>query len=43
MADTNILLLGTRFPQLTAGMVRRDEGRFRLYAEPGTEMAPAAA
>jgi glyoxylase-like metal-dependent hydrolase (beta-lactamase superfamily II) len=42
VADTDTLLLGTHFPQPTAGTVRSDRGRFRLHPEPGTEMAPAA-
>ncbi|ATZ23219.1 putative quorum-quenching lactonase YtnP [Streptomyces lavendulae subsp. lavendulae] len=42
LADTDALLLGTHFPQPTAGTVRRANGRYRLLAEPGTEI-PAAA
>jgi glyoxylase-like metal-dependent hydrolase (beta-lactamase superfamily II) len=42
VADTDTLLLGTHFPQPTAGTVRTDGGRFRLYTEPGTEIAPTA-
>ncbi|MCX4588271.1 MBL fold metallo-hydrolase [Streptomyces sp. NBC_01549] len=37
LADTDSLLLGTHFPDPTAGTVRSDGGRFRLYQEPGTE------
>jgi glyoxylase-like metal-dependent hydrolase (beta-lactamase superfamily II) len=37
LADTDSLLLGTHFPDPTAGTVRSDGGRFRLYPEPGTE------
>jgi glyoxylase-like metal-dependent hydrolase (beta-lactamase superfamily II) len=43
LADTDTLLLGTHFPHPTAGTVRSDDGRFRLHAEPGTEIPPAAA
>ncbi|MGW2650440.1 MBL fold metallo-hydrolase [Streptomyces sp. NPDC001393] len=42
LADTDDLLLGTHFPRPTAGLVRRDEGRYRLLPEPGTP-TPAAA
>lgn len=43
LADTDTLLLGTHFPQPTAGTVRSGHGRFRLHAEPGTEIAPTTA
>ncbi|WP_030343107.1 MBL fold metallo-hydrolase [Streptomyces sp. NRRL S-1022] len=42
MADTDALLLGTHFPQPTAGTVRRENGRYRLLAEPGVEIPTAA-
>ncbi|MCQ4045622.1 MBL fold metallo-hydrolase, partial [Streptantibioticus rubrisoli] len=42
LADTHDLLLGTHFPHPTAGLVRRDQGRYRLLPEPGTP-TPAAA
>ncbi|MFJ9770423.1 MBL fold metallo-hydrolase [Kitasatospora sp. NPDC101157] len=42
LADTDALLLGTHFPHPTAGTVRRDGGRYRLLAEPGTALAAAA-
>jgi len=35
LADTDSLLLGTHFPQPTAGLVRRDNGNYRLHPEPG--------
>ncbi|MEV6551342.1 MBL fold metallo-hydrolase [Streptomyces sp. NPDC051597] len=38
LADTDTLLLGTHFPRPTAGTVRRDNGRYRLHAEHGTEI-----
>ncbi|MGW0083566.1 hypothetical protein [Streptomyces sp. NPDC003393] len=43
LAGTDTLLLGTHFPQPTAGTVRSDRGRFRLRPEPGTEIPPTAA
>ncbi|ARF81792.1 MBL fold metallo-hydrolase [Kitasatospora aureofaciens] len=43
LADTDALLLGTHFPQPTAGTVRRENGRYRLLAEHGSVMPPAAA
>ncbi|MER7845629.1 MBL fold metallo-hydrolase [Kitasatospora sp. NPDC096077] len=41
LADTDALLMGTHFPHPTAGTVRRENGHYRLHAEPGTEL-PAA-
>ncbi|MFG2915119.1 MBL fold metallo-hydrolase [Kitasatospora sp. NPDC048298] len=38
LADTDTLLLGTHFPHPTAGTVRREDGRYRLHAEPGTRL-----
>ncbi|WP_369185799.1 MBL fold metallo-hydrolase [Streptomyces sp. Y1] len=43
LADTDALLLGTHFPQPTAGTVRRETGHYRLLAEPGTDLPPTAA
>lgn len=43
LADTGALLLGTHFPQPTAGTVRRDNGRYRLLAEHGSEIPATAA
>ncbi|MDF3293036.1 MBL fold metallo-hydrolase [Streptomyces silvisoli] len=43
LADTDALLLGTHFPQPTAGTVRRDNGRYRLLAEHGSEIPTTAA
>ncbi|MFB7666361.1 MBL fold metallo-hydrolase [Kitasatospora sp. NPDC056138] len=43
LADTDALLLGTHFPHPTAGTVRREGGRYRLLAEPGSQAAPASA
>ncbi|WP_269857094.1 MBL fold metallo-hydrolase [Streptomyces sp. RPT161] len=43
LADTDALLLGTHFPQPTAGTVRRDNGRYRLLAEHGSEIPTNAA
>nr|WP_326847268.1 MBL fold metallo-hydrolase [Streptomyces kaniharaensis] len=43
LADTDTLLLGTHFPQPTAGTVRRENGRYRLLAEPGAELPATAA
>ena len=34
-ADTGTLLLGTHFPHPTAGLVHREDGRYRLRTEPG--------
>ncbi|MFF4522889.1 MBL fold metallo-hydrolase [Streptomyces bluensis] len=42
LADTDDLLLGTHFPHPTAGLVRREQGRYRLLPEPGTPTAAAA-
>lgn len=36
MADTDALLLGTHFPHPTAGLVRREQGHYRLRPEFGT-------
>jgi glyoxylase-like metal-dependent hydrolase (beta-lactamase superfamily II) len=35
VTDTDTLLLGTHFPQPTGGVVRREDGRYRLHPEPG--------
>ncbi|WP_373559168.1 hypothetical protein [Streptomyces sp. SA15] len=35
LADTDTLLLGTHFPEPSAGVVRRENGGFRLRSEPG--------
>ncbi|GHB83883.1 MBL fold metallo-hydrolase [Streptomyces cirratus] len=43
LADTDALLLGTHFPQPTAGAVRRENGRYRLLAEHGREIPATAA
>ncbi|MFI9269766.1 MBL fold metallo-hydrolase [Kitasatospora sp. NPDC052896] len=43
LADTDALLLGTHFPRPTAGTVRRENGRYRLLAEHGTEVPPTSA
>ncbi|MFI9306601.1 MBL fold metallo-hydrolase [Streptomyces triculaminicus] len=43
LADTDALLLGTHFPQPTAGTVRRENGRYRLLAEHGSEIPATAA
>ncbi|MFK0219422.1 MBL fold metallo-hydrolase [Streptomyces vinaceus] len=43
LADTDALLLGTHFPQPTAGTVRRENGRYRLLTEPVGEIPAAAA
>ncbi|MFF0220174.1 MBL fold metallo-hydrolase [Streptomyces vinaceus] len=43
LADTDALLLGTHFPQPTAGTVRRENGRYRLLTEPAGEIPAAAA
>ncbi|GHE16111.1 MBL fold metallo-hydrolase [Streptomyces alanosinicus] len=43
LADTDALLLGTHFPRPTAGTVRRENGRYRLLAEPGVEIPATAA
>jgi glyoxylase-like metal-dependent hydrolase (beta-lactamase superfamily II) len=40
VADTNTLLLGTHFPQPTAGRVLSRHGRYRLLPEPGTGIPP---
>ncbi|WP_051837970.1 MBL fold metallo-hydrolase [Streptomyces sp. NRRL WC-3742] len=42
LADTDALLLGTHFPHPTAGTVRREDGRYRLLAEPGTQQPTTA-
>ncbi|PKV82993.1 MBL fold metallo-hydrolase [Streptomyces sp. TLI_146] len=42
VADTDTLLLGTHFPQPTAGTVRRENGRYRLLAEHGSEISATA-
>ncbi|MBP0451015.1 MBL fold metallo-hydrolase [Kitasatospora sp. RG8] len=42
LADTDALLLGTHFPRPTAGTVRRENGRYRLLAEPGVEIPVTA-
>ncbi|MGW0886235.1 MBL fold metallo-hydrolase [Streptomyces sp. NPDC002671] len=43
LADTDALLLGTHFPQPTAGTVRRENGRYRLLAEHAAEISATAA
>ncbi|WP_311696453.1 MBL fold metallo-hydrolase [Streptomyces gibsoniae] len=43
LAGTDGLLLGTHFPHPTAGTVRTDGDRYRLYPEPGTAIPPTAA
>ncbi|WP_424889005.1 MBL fold metallo-hydrolase [Streptomyces sp. XH2] len=43
LADTDALLLGTHFPQPTAGTVRRENGRYRLLAEHAAEIPATAA
>ncbi|WP_372405760.1 MBL fold metallo-hydrolase [Streptomyces luteireticuli] len=43
LADTDTLLLGTHFPQPTAGTVRRENGRYRLLAEHAAELPATAA
>ncbi|MFE9453491.1 MBL fold metallo-hydrolase [Streptomyces sp. NPDC006739] len=43
VADTDALLLGTHFPRPTAGTIRRENGRYRLLAEPGVEIPATAA
>ncbi|MFE9558245.1 MBL fold metallo-hydrolase [Streptomyces sp. NPDC006703] len=43
LADTDTLLMGTHFPQPTAGTVRRENGRYRLLTEHGVEIPAAAA
>ncbi|MFF4220180.1 MBL fold metallo-hydrolase [Streptomyces nondiastaticus] len=43
LADTDALLLGTHFPQPTAGTVRRENGRYRLLAEHAAETPATAA
>jgi glyoxylase-like metal-dependent hydrolase (beta-lactamase superfamily II) len=43
LADTDALLLGTHFPHPTAGTVRRENGRCRLLAEPGSRVPTTAA
>ncbi|KPI12359.1 beta-lactamase domain protein [Actinobacteria bacterium OV450] len=43
LADTDALLLGTHFPQPTAGTVRRENGHYRLLAEHGREIPATAA
>ncbi|MFC8263957.1 MBL fold metallo-hydrolase [Streptomyces sp. NPDC057291] len=40
LAETDTLLLGTHFPQPTAGVVRSWDGRYRLLSEPGAEIPP---
>ncbi|MFD9324754.1 MBL fold metallo-hydrolase [Streptomyces sp. NPDC060065] len=40
LADTDTLLLGTHFPQPTAGVVRSQGGHYRLLSEPGTQIPP---
>ncbi|MEE1786620.1 MBL fold metallo-hydrolase [Streptomyces sp. SP17BM10] len=42
LADTDTLLLGTHFPHPTAGTVQRENGRYRLHAEPAGGLAPTA-
>ncbi|ELP63205.1 MBL fold metallo-hydrolase [Streptomyces turgidiscabies] len=43
LAGTHALLLGTHFPQPTAGTVSSDNGRYRLHSEPGTETPSSVA
>ncbi|MFD7902185.1 MBL fold metallo-hydrolase [Kitasatospora sp. NPDC059747] len=43
LADTDALLLGTHFPHPTAGTVRRENGHYRLHAEPAGQLPPTAA
>ncbi|MET9415753.1 MBL fold metallo-hydrolase [Streptomyces klenkii] len=43
MADTDALLMGTHFPQPTAGTVRRENGRYRLLTEHGPQIPATAA
>ncbi|MFD7339188.1 MBL fold metallo-hydrolase [Streptomyces violascens] len=43
LADTDTLLMGTHFPRPTAGTVRRENGRYRLLTEHGSEIPAVAA
>src|SRR5262249_651535 len=43
LANTGALLLGTHFPQPSAGTVRSENGRYRLLPEPGNKIPTASA